>query len=192
MTNRPSYPVGPFEALGVSTDLRLEETLVDVVGLYLNPPESIAVFTFDLGSDGEVVKGTPGGSPTNDRDGVTTHESPKDKSASEVLPFVRHVDLQVTRTVELHAVVDHLSSRSIAELAGWLAHPRQARWHLHFMQSSSTLSTKRLLKAMVDRRLRSGALTTVADLVDAVNQWTELRDKEHKAFLWAAQPCSTV
>ncbi len=59
----------------VSTDPHFEEKLKDVVGLYLNPPENAAVFSFDEKSSIQALDRTQPGLPLKKgRAGTMTHD----------------------------------------------------------------------------------------------------------------------
>ena len=59
-------------------------------------------------------------------------------SSKEVLDFFRFVDLHVAPALDIHVVLDNLSAHKSEQVAKWLAHPRCARWHLHFAPTSSS------------------------------------------------------
>jgi transposase len=49
-----------------------------------------------------------------------------------VLDFFKFIDLHVPKELEIHVVLDNLSAHKAEPVATWLAHPKRARWHLHF------------------------------------------------------------
>ena len=63
----------------------------------------------------------------------------KRHSATEVLAFFKFIDAHVPRDLDVHVVLDNLSAHKAPPVAKWLAHPRRARWHLHFTPTSSSL-----------------------------------------------------
>src|SRR4051794_12306780 len=150
------------ETFKVSNDPRFEEKLVDVVGLYLNPPRRAAVFCFDEKTQCQALDRTqpslpmkPGraGTMTHDykRNGTTdlfaalnvaTGEALYDcrqrHTGADVLAFFKWIDLHVPAPLEIHVVLDNLSAHSAPPVANWLADPKRARWHLHFTPTSSS------------------------------------------------------
>ncbi len=63
------------ETSKISNDERFEENLVDVVGLYLNPPERAAVFSFDEKSQVQPLDRTQASLPMRPgRGGTMTHD----------------------------------------------------------------------------------------------------------------------
>ena len=59
-------------------------------------------------------------------------------SSKEVLAFFKYIDLHVAKDLEIHVVLDNLSAHKAEPVATWLAHPKRARWHLHFAPTSSS------------------------------------------------------
>ena len=82
-------------------------------------------------------------------------------TGADVLAFFKLIDSQVPRSLDIHVVLDNLSAHTAPEVTEWLAHPRQARWHLHFTPTSSSWVNlvERWFKHLTDRRLRRGTFT---------------------------------
>ena len=64
---------------GLSNDKRFEEKLQDVVGLYLDPPENAAVFSFDEKSG---IRAQPGLPLKKGRAGTMTHDQKRHGTTS--------------------------------------------------------------------------------------------------------------
>jgi len=198
------------ETFKLSDDPRFEEKLVDVVGLYLHPPARAVVFSFDEKTQCQALDRTqaslpmrPGraGTMTHDykRNGTTDlfaamnvatgevlYDTRKSHTSKDVLAFFKLIDLHVARDLDIHVVLDNLSAHMGPEVTTWLAHPKRARWHLHFTPTSSSWVNlvERWFKALTDRRLRRGAFTSVADLIAAIEVWTEHWNHDPKPFIW--------
>src|SRR6476660_8785575 len=210
-----------LDTFKVSNDPRFEEKLVDVVGLYLDPPQRAAVFCFDEKTQCQALDRTqpslpmkPGraGTMTHDykRHGTTDlfaalnvatgevlYDCRKHHTGADVLAFFKLIDLHVPRDLEVHVVLDNLSAHMGPEVTRWLDHPRRARWHLHFTPTSSSWVNvvERWFKELTDRRLRRGVFTSVGDLIDAIELWAEHWNDDPKPFVWhktAAEIIETV
>jgi len=166
----------------ISTDPDFEAKLVDVVGLYMNPPERAVVFSFDEKTQCQALDRTqpslplkPGraGTMTHDykRHGTTDlfaamnvatgeviYDTKPRHRAKEVLAFFKLIDLHVPRHLDVHVVLDNLSAHKAPEVAEWLAHPKRARWHLHFTPTSSSWLNlvEGWFNLLTERRLRRG------------------------------------
>ena len=112
----------------ISNDPRFEEKLVDVVGLYMDPPERAVVFSFDEKTQRQALDRTqpwlplrPGraGTMTHDykRNGTTdvfaalniatgevVTECRKRHTAGDVLAFFKKIDRSVPRYLDIHVV----------------------------------------------------------------------------------------
>jgi transposase len=194
----------------LSNDPRFEEKLVDVVGLYLNPPERAVVFSFDEKTQCQALDRTQPGLPIKPgRAGTMTHDYRRhgttdlfaalnvatgevlydcrtQHTGKDVLAFFKLIDLHVPRDLEVHVVLDNLSAHAGPEVTRWLDHPQRARWHLHFTPTSSSWLNlvERWFKELTDRRLRRGVFTSVGDLIDAIELWAEHWNDDPKPFIW--------
>jgi transposase len=198
------------ETFKVSTDPDFEAKLIDVVGLYLDPPARAVVFSFDEKTQCQALDRTqpslplkPGraGTMTHDykRHGTTDlfaalnigtgevlHACRRRHTGADVLAFFKLIDRAVPRDLEVHVVLDNLSAHTGPEVTTWLAKPRQARWHLHFTPTSSSWLNlvERWFKELTDRRLRRGVFTSFDDLLDAICGWAENWNHDPKPFVW--------
>jgi len=198
------------ERFKLSHDAEFEDKLVDVVGLYMDPPQRAAVFCFDEKTQCQALDRTqpslplkPGRAATMTHDykrhgttdlfaalNVTTGEVLYDcrprHTGRDVLAFFRLIDLHVPRDLEVHVVLDNLATHTAPEVTRWLDHPKRARWHLHFIpKSSSWLNlVEGWFKQLTERRLRRGVFTTVGDLVEAIELWAEHWNDDPQPFVW--------
>ncbi len=196
----------------VSNDPRFEEKLVDVVGLYLNPPTRAAVFSFDEKTQCQALDRTqpslplkPGRAATMTHDykrngtvdlfaamnlatGQVLTDCQKGHAGTDVLRFFKQIDVAVPRGLAVHVVLDNLSAHCAPEITKWLAHRDQRRWHLHFTPTSSSWVNliERWFKELTDKRLRRGRFTSVAELTEAITTWAAHWNTDPKPFIWKA------
>jgi transposase len=200
------------ETFKVSNDPRFEEKLVDVVGLYLNPPARAVVFSFDEKTQVQALDRTQPSLPMKPgRAGTMTHDYKRNgtidlfaamniatgevltdlrkaHAGADVLRFFKQIDASVPRGLSVHVVLDNLSAHSAPEIKKWLGHRDRRRWHLHFTPTSSSWLNliERWFKELTDRRLRPGVFTSVADLTAAITIWAEHWNIDPKPFIWKA------
>jgi transposase len=146
----------------ISNDPLFEQKLVDVVGLYLNPPARAVVFSFDEKTQCQALDRTQPSLPMKrGRAGTVTHDYKRNgtidlfaamnlatgevvtglqkrHAAADVLRFFKQIDAAVPRGLAVHVVLDNLSAHSAPEISKWLAHRNRRRWHLHFTPTSSS------------------------------------------------------
>jgi transposase len=194
----------------LSNDPAFEEKLVDVVGLYLYPPQRAVVFSFDEKTQVQALDRTQpslpmkrgrGGTMTHDykrhgttdlfaamnvKTGEVLYDTKKSHKATDVLSFFKFIDLHVERDLDIHVVLDNLSAHKAPPVAEWLAHPKRARWHLHFTPTSSSWLNlvERWFNELTERRLRRGVFSSVPNLIEAIELWTEHWNDDPKPFIW--------
>ena len=118
----------------LSNDQRFEEKLVDVVGLYLNPPENAIVLCMDEKSQIQALDRTQPGLPIKKgRAGTMTHDYKRNGTTTlfaalnmldgkvigacmprhrhrEFLRFLKQIDKQTPAGIDLHLIVDNYAT----------------------------------------------------------------------------------
>ena len=81
-------------------------------------------------------------------------------------------------------MLDNLSAHKVPPVAEWLAHPKRARWHLHFTPTSSSWLNlvERWFNELTERRLRRGVFSSVPHLVEAIELWAETLERRSEAL----------
>jgi len=194
----------------VSTDPRFAEKLVDVVGLYLNPPEKAIVLCMDEKSQIQALDRTqaslpmvPGraGTMTHDyrRHGTTTLFAALDvltgKVIGQCLPRHRHeefltflntINRQVPRRLHVHVILDNYATHTHPDVIRWL--DRHKRFHLHFTPTSSSWlnQVEHWFRDLTDKNLRRGIFASVPDLIDSIGQYLDAHNDDPKPYVWTA------
>jgi transposase len=194
----------------VSKDPNFEEKLVDVVGLYMDPPKRAIVFSFDEKTQVQALDRTqaslpikPGraGTMTHDykRHGTTDlfaamnvatgeilYDTKKSHSAKDVLSFFKLIDLHVPADLEIHVILDNLSAHKSEPVMKWLEHPKRKRWHLHFTPTSSSWLNlvEGWFSVLTERRLKRGVFNSLDDLITAIELWAEHWNDDPTPFVW--------
>jgi transposase len=194
----------------LSNDPRFEEKLVDVVGLYLNPPEQAIVLCMDEKSSVQALDRTQPSLPmvkgraatmTHDykRHGTTTLFAALDVLTGKVigsclpkhrhtefLKFLKVIDSEVPDGLDVHLILDNYSTHKHATIHAWLAkHPR---FHLHFTPTSSSWLNlvERWFRELTEKALRRGVFHSVPDLIAAIETYLDAHNNNPKPFLWTA------
>ena len=194
----------------LSNDPRFEEKLVDVVGLYLDPPERAVVLSFDEKTQCQALDRTQpplplkrgrGKTMTHDykRNGTVDlfaalnvgtgevlHQTRKSHAGRDVLAFFKWIDLHVPADLEVHVVLDNLSAHSAPPVAEWLADPKRSRWHLHFTPTSASWLNlvEGWFAQLTNRRLKHGVFTSVGELIEAIDRWASHWNDDPAPFVW--------
>lgn len=198
------------ETFKLSNDPDFEAKLVDVVGLYLDPPERAVVLCVDEKTQTQALDRTqpslplkPGraGTMTHDyhRHGTTDLFAALDVTTAEMLTdcrqrhthheflaFLKLIDHHVPRHLDVHLVLDNLSAHKHEKVVKWLAHPKRARFHLHFTPTSSSWLNlvEHWFRELTTRRLRRDTFRSVDALIDAIELWVEHWNDDPKPFIW--------
>ncbi len=198
------------ETFKLSNDPAFEEKLVDVVGLYLNPPERAVVLCFDEKSQCQALERSQPSLPlTRGRAGTMTHDYKRHGTTTlfaaldtatgkvlnhcfprhrnrEFLAFLKIIDGQVPRDLDIHLVLDNYAAHKHPAIREWLAKPRQKRWHLHFTPTSSSWLNlvERWFKELTDKQLRRSSFTSVDHLIDTIDEWADHWNDDPKPFVW--------
>jgi transposase len=196
------------ETFKLSNDKRFEEKLVDVVGLYLNPPENAIVLCMDEKSQIQALDRTqaslpikPGraGTMTHDykRNGTTTLFAALDVLSgsvigqclprhrhTEFLKFLRTIDKAVPASLQIHLILDNYATHKHENVNKWLAkHPR---FHLHFTPTSSSWCNmvERFFGKLTDKAIRRGIFHSVPDLITAIDTYLQANNDNPQPFVW--------
>jgi transposase len=198
------------ETFKLSNDPQFEEKLVDVVGLYMNPPKRAVVLSFDEKTQVQALDRTQPSLPLRPgRAGTLTHDYKRNgttdlfaalnvatgevftecrgrHTGEDVLAFFKKIDRSVPRRFDIHAVLDNLSAHQTPDIQTWLADTRRKRWHLHFTPTSSSWLNlvERFFAELTNRRLKRGVFTSVPVLVEAMESWIEKWNEDPKPFVW--------
>jgi transposase len=109
-------------------------------------------------------------------------------TAADVLNFFKQIDKTVPDDLDVHVILDNLSAHKTPAIRAWLAHPRRARWHLHFTPTSSSWLNliQRWFKELTDKPLRRGVFTSLTELTQAITGWAEHWNQDPTPFIWKA------
>jgi len=196
------------ETFKLSNDPEFEEKLIDVVGLYLNPPDGAVVLCVDEKSQCQALDRTqpslpikPGraGTMTHDykRNGTTTLFAALDVLAGtvigkcvprhrngEFLQFLRLIEKTVPKGQQVHLIIDNYATHKHPNVKTWLAKHR--RFHLHFIPTSSSWLNlvERFFRDLSEQALRRGSFASVPELIEAITDYIAARNDDPKPFVW--------
>ena len=198
------------ETFKVSNDPKFEDKLIDVVGLYLNPPEKAIVLCMDEKSQIQALDRTqaslpmvPGraGTMTHDykRNGTTTLFAALDVLTgtvigqclprhrhTEFIKFLNTIDREVPDGLAVHLILDNYSTHTHAEVDRWLK--RHKRFHLHFTPTSSSWlnQVERWFRDLTDKNLSRGIFASVPDLIASIEAYLNAHNADPKPYVWTA------
>ena len=192
----------------LSTDPRFEEKLQDVVGLYLDPPDNAAVFSFDEKSSVQALDRTQPGLPLKKgRCGTMTHDYKRHGTTSlfvaldvasgevigetykrhrhqEVLKFLRRVEKAVPKDQEIHIILDNYATHKHSRVLEWIE--RQKRVFLHFTPTSASWLNlvERFFSTLTQKRIRRGVFHSVGHLEACLKDYIETYNEDPRPLVW--------
>lgn len=198
------------ETFKLSRDKHFVEKLRDVVGLYLNPPEHAIVLSIDEKSQIQALDRTQPGLPLKQgRAGTLTHDYKRNGTTTlfaalnvlegtvigecmkrhrhqEFLRFLRRVDRETPRDLDVHCIVDNYATHKHPAVKRWLK--RNPRFHMHFTPTSSSWLNlvERWFREITNKRIRRGSFPSVHALIDAIEEYLQHNNENPKPFVWTA------
>ena len=195
----------------LSNDRNFAQKLVDVVGLYLNPPEHALVLSCDEKSQIQALDRTQPSLPLKKgRCGTMTHDYKRNGTTTlfaalelaegkligtcmqrhrhqEWIKFLELIDQQTPTELDLHLIVDNYATHKHPRVKRWLQ--RHPRFHMHFIPTSSSWLNlvERWFRDITDKRIRRGAFHSVEQLITAINDYIAAHNAQPKTYTWTAK-----
>jgi len=195
----------------VSNDPHFAEKLLDVVGLYLDPPEHALVLCADEKTSIQALDRTQRGLPIHrGRCGTMTHDYKRNGTTTlfaaielaegrligtcmsqhrhqEWIKFLKLIDAETPAELDLHLIVDNYATHKHPKVQSWLK--RHRRFHVHFIPTSSSWLNliERWFREITDKRLRRGTFRSVGQLIDAIVAFIKEHNDNPRSYVWTAK-----
>jgi transposase len=195
----------------LSNDPQFVEKLIDIVGLYLNPPEHALVLCADEKSQIQALDRTQRSLPMYPgRGGTLTHDYKRHGTTTlfaaielvegrligtcmsrhrhqEWIKFLKLIDEQTPPELDLHLIVDNYATHKHPKVKNWLK--RHPRFHVHFIPTSSSWLNliERWFRDLTDKRIRRGVFRSVKELIKAIMDYVDQHNERPVPFTWTAK-----
>lgn len=196
------------ETFQLSNDPLFVDKVRDIVGLYLDPPAHAVVLCVDEKSQVQALNRSQPVLPmlparpelqthTYVRHGTTALFAALDVAtgkvigqcrrrhrASEFLKFLRQIDESVPAALDVHIVLDNLSTHKTPAVHRWfLRHPR---FHLHFTPTYSSWlnQVERWFALLEQKQLKRGSHRSATELENAIYEFIEVSNDNPRPFIW--------
>ena len=192
----------------LSTDPLFVEKVVDVVGLYHDPPERAVVLCVDeksgiqaLDRSQPVLPMIPGVperrshdyvrhgttdlfAAFNIADGTVISQLRRHHRAAEFKTFLARIDKAVPAALGVHLVCDNLATHKAPVIQAWLA--RHPRFRLHFTPTGSSWinQVERWFAYLTSQMIRRGVHKSVQALEADIRAWIEHWNAHPRPFTW--------
>ena len=197
-----------LDGFKLSTDPLFVAKVVDVVGLYHNPPEKAVVLCVDeksqvqaLDRSQPVLPMMPGMperrthdyarhgvtclfAAFNIADGTVISELHRRHRHQEFLKFLKKIDKNVPAGLDVHLVCDNYGTHKTPAIQDWLA--RHPRFHVHFTPTGSSWinQVERWFGYLTDKKIRRGVHKSVQALETDIRDWIEHWNENPRPFAW--------
>src|SRR6266516_520947 len=192
----------------LSTDPLFVEKVVDVVGLYHNPPDKAVVLCVDeksgmqaLDRSAPVLPMMPGMperrthdyarhgvtslfAAFNIADGAVISELHRQHRAVEFKKFLVAIDKAVPAGLGVHLICGNLATHKTPAINDWLARHRGFRLHFTPTGSSWINQVERWFGFLTDQLIRRGVHKSVQALENDIRVWITHWNEDPKPFVW--------
>ena len=194
----------------LSTDPLFVEKVRDIVGLYLNPPDKALVLCVDEKSQIQALDRRQPVLPMGlgylegithqyVRHGTVTLFAALDLATGEIiaqckkrhrhqefLQFLKHIDANVPKELDIHVVVDNYATHKHQKIKNWLA--ARARYHLHYTPTyASWLNQVEIwFNIITQKAIRRGTFRSVKELIEKIEQFVKNYNAKSTPFVWTA------
>jgi transposase len=192
----------------LSPDPLFVDKVRDVVGLYINPPDGALVLCVDEKTQVQALDRTAPVLPlrpglperrTHDyeRHGTTNLYAALDVASGHVIAdmadrhraeefrrFLNLINRSVPQHLDVHLVVDNVSTHKTPEIKRWLL--RHPRFTLHFTPTYSSWINliERWFAELTNKWLRRGTHRSTKDLEASIAHWIDQWNEDPKPFVW--------
>jgi transposase len=193
----------------LSPDPAFEEKVIDVVGLYLDPPLDAVVLSIDEKTQVQALDRTQPLLPmtfaktekrTHDyvRHGTTNLFAALNTATGEVAggcfarrrtkEFLKFMDQVVPAHGgrEVHVVLDNLSTHSGSDVDAWLTKHPNVTFHFTPTGSSWLNQVETWFGIITRQAIRRGTFGSVRQLINAINAYIANWNQDSKPFTWTA------
>jgi transposase len=203
------HKIGLFK---LSNDPRFAAKLLDIVGLYVDPPEHAVVLSIDEKSQIQALDRTQPGLPMKKgRCGTMTHDYKRNGTTTlfaalnvldgtvigrcmqrhrhqEFIRFLNATEAAVPKAKSIHAIVDNYATHKHPKVKEWLE--RHPRWTFHFTPTSASWlnAVEGFFAKLTKRRLKRGVFGSVIELQAAIKRFMAETNTDPRPFRWTKDP----
>jgi transposase len=192
----------------LSTDPLFVEKVRDIVALYLAPPERAVVLCVDEKSQIQALDRTqpllpmrPGQPERRSHDytryGTLSLFAALETATGRVVGrcFARHrarefraflntVEANVPDDLDVHVVMDNVSSHKTQAIRNWFA--KRPGWHVHYTPTSASWinQVERFFANLTEKQIRRGVHRSTVELEAAIKAYIEATNANPRPFVW--------
>jgi transposase/DNA-binding CsgD family transcriptional regulator len=192
----------------VSPDPDLVEKIRDLVGLYMSPPVAAAVFAIDEKPQIQALNRSAPTLPmlpttpakaTHDYErngtvdlfaaleiatGKVITDLRKTHTAKDFIAFLNKVNREVPADLQVHVILDNLSTHKTPAVHQWLLRNKRFRFHFTPTYGSWMNLVERWFSALTTKKLQRSAHRSVKALAADIRSWVQTWNEDPKPFVW--------
>ncbi|NJC22876.1 transposase/transposase-like protein [Arthrobacter pigmenti] len=205
-----AFDLKPHRADGfkLSNDPLFVEKVYDIVGLYLNPPESAVVLSVDEKSQVQALSRSQPAFPMmpgmpekrthdyarhgttslfaalNVADGTVIASTHRKHRAIEFRKFLTKIDKEVPDHLDIHVICDNYGTHKHPTVKTWL--DKQPRFHIHFTPTYSSWinQVERLFAEVTRNLLQRSDHRSVQALEKDLREWVKAWNEDPQPYVW--------
>jgi len=192
----------------LSRDPEFNERVRDVVGLYMNPPDKAVVICVDekpgiqaLNRSQTILPLRPGMPAStsweyerngridlfaalNILDGTVVTQLHKRHRHQEFLIFLREIDENVPKELDVHIVLDNLGTHTEPSVERWFK--RRPRFKLHFTPTDASWlnMVESWFSQLTEKQIRRNSFSNTIALIRAIKEFVAEYQKNPRPFVW--------
>ncbi len=196
------------DSFKVSPDPDLVDKIRDLVALYMNPPVAAAVFALDEKPQVQALNRTAPTLPmlpttpqraTHDYErkgtcdlfaalevatGRVITDIRKSHTSADFIAFLNKVNREVPKDLDVHVILDNLSTHKTPAVHSWLL--RHRRFHFHFTPTYGSWMNlvERWFAALTTKKLQRSAHRNVSELAADIRAWADNWNEDPTPFVW--------
>ena len=196
------------DSFKISPDPELVEKIRDLVALYMNPPVAAAVFAIDEKPQIQALNRTAPILPllpttpqraTHDYErngtcdlfaaleiatGKVITDIRSSHTSADFITFLNKVNREVPAELDVHVILDNLSTHKTPAVHRWLL--RHRRFHFHFTPTYGSWMNlvERWFSALTTKKLQHSAHRNVKELAKDIRAWAEAWNENPTPFVW--------
>jgi transposase len=199
----------------ISSDPQFEAKVVDVVGLYLDPPAGAVVLSVDEKTQVQALDRTQPLLPMtffkeekrtadyvrhgttnlfaalNTATGEVTAECYQQRRAVEFVDFLDKV-VQEYPDTQIHLICDNLSTHKSEEADAWRAKQPEVTFHYTPVGSSWLNQVETWFSIITAKTLRRGTFRSVKQLIKTIRDYTDHWNEHARPFAWVATAADII
>lgn len=206
-----------LQTFKISNDPQFADKVIDVVGLYMNPPDNAVILSVDEKTQIQALDRTQPMLPlkpgqierrTHDykRNGTTNlyaafdvltgnviGRTTKRHRAKEFLDFLRQINRSTPPDLDLHIILDNSSTHKTPDVKKWLA--ANPRFIMHFTPTSASWlnAVENWFSQLERRSIHRGVFTNVKELRDEIQRFIKVHNADNaKPFKWKKSAQSII